>query len=173
MNGSGDSLGLQSIFIKENWTIEVDTSGGAKVNIVTSFTNGSNEEQRLTVPYEFIFKEEEKPNHFQRDDFPISGHAILLNEEIKPFQKKDIIIDVRYTNLAKAENDWRDISLNLRHGAISPHHLTIECFLPMEAEDIRFRTTESGTRRVWVDDYNKKAIITFTGPHTFLNLHID
>jgi len=159
---------LGKFFVRENWVIEVDTSGKAKVNIITSFTNQSNEEQRLSTSYRFMFREEEKPNYFRYDNNSISpengSYTIPLKLLIKPFDTKNIRVDIGYMNLAKAENDWWNISLSPRYGNVSPHELTIECFLPMEAEDIRVR----GEIPSRIDPRNNKVVIIFTGePYYF------
>lgn len=168
MRGSGDSLGCGSIFIDERWRIEVDTDGGAKVTIFTTFKNLSGEEQSLNGPYEIQFREEEKPDYFQCDGLTISNNSIPLNLAIQPSNDESITIDLRYTSLAKKEASWWDISLNPRHGAIYPLNLTMECYLPMEAEDIMFRNTKS--EDFLIDNHHKTAVNTFNGPPYFFKL---
>lgn len=154
---------LKSIFVKENWTIEVDTSGGAKVDIRTTFMNVSNEEQRLVLFYKHNFTREEKPDYFRYNDGEVSSirgsYVTPTNFSIKPLGTKEIRADIGYADLARAENDWWKISLCLRYGDVSPNELTIECFLPMEAEDIRVRNDIPSL----IDPHNKKVTVFFTG----------
>lgn len=168
MNGFGDSLGRGSIYIGERWLIEVNRDGGAKVTIVTTFKKLSEEEQSLNEPYEILFREEEKPDYFQCDGRTISDNSIPLNLAIQPSNDESITIDLGYTCLAKKEDSWWDVSLNPRHGAIYPLNFTMECYLPMEAEDIRFRNVRSES--FLIDPIHKKAVMTFTGSPYFFKL---
>lgn len=162
--------GLKNFHIKENWVIEVGVSGNAKVEVTTNFMNILTEDQVLASLYEFVFRKEEKPSYFRCEGKLLSPkkgtYTIPLNETIKSFQKKDMTIEMGYTELAKAENDWCVISLNPRHGPLSPHELTIECYLPMETEDIKVRNTVPHL----IDQDNKKVTLTFPGTPYFLKL---
>lgn len=164
MGSSGADQKSKYISIKEKWTIEIDTSGGAKVNIITKLKNTSDREQKFeNEAYEFIFGREESPEDFQcydvytqspRGDFQV--YTIYLNMAIEPFGEKEISINLNYSDLAKVKGNWWDISLHFQHGDIFPNSLKVECILPMEAKTI---TSKSG--KIQTDIKKKIATISF------------
>lgn len=167
---NADVEGLKNVKIKEKWTINVNATGEARISVIVEFKNVSADEQNLTLPYKFKFKREEKPTYLRFDGKEVppedDSHTLPLKLHIKPNKSAIVDIDMGYSALAKPENNWWNISLYPKHGAVSPHELTIECFLPMGAENIVVR----GGGFHDVNDYKKKIVFYFPsgGPY-FIN----
>jgi len=162
MPDTGDRLERESILIKEEWTIEVDAHGGARVTIDTVFENVSAEgELTLNKPYKFLFREEERPDNFQCDAFETDDNTIFLNINLRPRNQRTIRTNLSYTTLARIDGSWWDVSLKPQYGSISPQMLKMTYYLPMETEEIRVRSRVGESE---IDEQNNTVFITFSGP---------
>jgi adenosylhomocysteinase len=163
--------GNKNFHIKERWVIEIDRGGEAKINIITKFKNVRTEECVLANAYEFIFREGERPDYFLFEGKSVTPdknrYNISLNIPFKADDEKTITIEMAYARLVRSENDWWTISLTPKHGSLSPHELVFECYLPMEAEDIRVRAEPDSFK---INEENKKVTLVYTGPPYFLKL---
>lgn len=167
MPNTGDRL-ERRIFIKEEWTIEIDAHGGAKVTIDTLFKNESDEgELTLNEPYKFLFRGDESPDNFQCDAFATDDNTIFLNLNLPPREKRIVRTNLVYTTLARRDGPWWDISLKPQYDSLSPQMLTMRCYLPYETEEIKDRSIggESET-----NSQKKVVSINFSGPPYHLKL---
>ena len=135
---------VEGLFFNEKWVFEIESSGNAEVTITLQIKNLSN---NLIIPpyYRFRFREKEIPKKLlkitdppKEIDLEGSAYLIPLNFQLNPFEDKEITFEAEFTNLAKRENDWWDVSLWLFRD--NPIQLQVIILPPFECEDIKCRT---------------------------------
>jgi len=172
MNDSSYSFSTGSIFIKERWITEINADGEIKASIEVFFKNQAKIPQRISCYYEYLFpRSENKPAHFISLNKQViiegSSFKIPFNELLEPQGIFKLEIDAIFRGTAHYDGLWWDVSLPLKYGVLPPHELIIECYLPMDAEEIKNRSKHQNQE---VNESDKKIDLVFTNSPFFLKI---
>lgn len=172
MDDSSYSFSTGSIFIKERWITEINAEGEVKASIEVFFKNQAKIPQKISCDYEYLFpRSENKPAHFisLNKQVIVEGPSfkIPLNEILEPKGIFKLEIDAIFQGTAHYDGLWWDVSLPLKYGILSPHELIMECYLPMDAEEIKNRSKHQNQE---VNESDKKIDLVFTNSPFFLKI---